>query len=263
MKATILGCGAAGGVPSISRGWGACDPDNPRNRRRRPSILVHGPQGVILVDTSPDCREQLLDAGISRLAAVLYTHDHADHMHGIDDLREVNRAMRAHLPIHATAEVLDCIRSRFPYVVGGVGEGQSIYKPLLDLHPIDGGFSVGGLEVVPFDQDHGYCRTTGFRFGPLAYSTDAVDLPESSFDVLAGIDTWIVGCLTYDPHPTHAHLDKVLGWIERIRPRQAILTHMTPSLDYDTLCNILPPHVRPAHDGLIIEACTGENATPR
>lgn len=263
MRATILGCGAAGGVPSISRGWGACDPDNPRNRRRRPSILVHGPGGDILVDTSPDCRDQLLDAGISRLAAVLYTHDHADHLHGIDDLREVNRAMRAALPVHGAAEVVAAIRERFPYVVGSVAEGQSIYKPMLDLHPIDGVISVAGIDVVPFDQDHGYCRTTGFRFGPLAYSTDAVDLPEESFAALDGVDTWVVGCLSYDPHPTHAHLDKVLAWIERVRPRRAFLTHMTPSLDYDTLVGILPPHVRPAHDGLVIEAGIGGSAAPR
>ncbi|MGE4281434.1 MAG: MBL fold metallo-hydrolase [Magnetospirillum sp.] len=254
MKVTILGCGAACGVPSISRGWGACDPSNPRNRRRRPSILVHGPEGDILVDTTPDLREQLLDADVRKLAGVLYTHDHADHLHGIDDLREVNRVMRAPLPIHAAPEVLDSIRIRFPYVVGKVEEGQSIYRPMLDLYPISPSFQLAGTNVQTFDQDHGYCRTTGFRFGPLAYSTDAVDLPEESFAILEGVDTWIVGCLSYDPHPTHAHLDKVLTWIDRVKPRQAWLTHMTPSLDYDTLCRALPPHVRPAHDRLVIVA---------
>lgn len=263
MRATVLGCGAAGGVPSVSRGWGACDPDNPRNRRRRPSLLVEGSEGTILIDTSPDCREQLLGAGINRLAAVFYTHDHADHMHGIDDLREINRVTRCHLPVHAAPEVLDSIRVRFPYVVGGVGEGQSIYKPMLDLHQINGPFRVAGLDVQPFEQDHGYGRTTGFRFGPLAYSTDVVELPEASFDALTGIDTWIIGCLSYDPHPTHAHLDKVLHWIDRVQPRQAFLTHMTPSLDYDVLCNILPPHVRPAHDGLVIAIGNEESAAPK
>lgn len=252
MKATILGCGAAGGVPSISRGWGVCDNTNPRNKRRRPSILVHCPEGDVLVDTSPDCREQLLDARISRLAAVLYTHDHADHMHGIDDLREVNRLMRSSLPVFATEEVLASVRSRFPYAIGPVGHGQSIYKPMLDLHPVSGPFWAGGVMVQPFDQDHGYCRTTGFRFGPLAYSTDAVNLPEPAFEMLAGVDTWIVGCLGYEPHPTHAHLDKVLEWVERVKPRQAFLTHMTPSMDYNTLCVSLPSHVRPAFDGLIV-----------
>lgn len=252
MKATILGCGSAGGVPSISRGWGACDPNDPRNRRRRPSILVEHSGTRVLVDTSPDCREQLLDAGVRELDSVLYTHDHADHLHGIDDLREVNRAMGRPLPIWGVAEVLDSIRARFPYVMGEVGEGQSIYKPMLLPQRIDGPFTVGALDIVPIDQDHGYGRTTGFRFGPLAYSTDLVDMPEESFAALAGIEVWIVGCLTYDPHPTHAHLAKVLDWIERIRPTRAILTHMTPGMDFASVSNRLPPHVMPAWDGLEI-----------
>lgn len=252
MKITVLGSGAAAGVPSISRGWGACDPANPRNRRRRPSILVEDAGVRVLVDTSPDCRDQLIDAGVRALDAVLYTHDHADHLHGIDDLREVNRAMQGPLRIFATAEVMDSIRQRFPYVMGSVKEGETIYKPMLDAHDIHGPFSVKGLDVVPFDQDHGYCRTTGFRFGAFAYSTDVVELPEESFAALAGIDTWLVGCLTFDPHPTHAHLDKVLGWIERLKPRRAFLTHMTPSLDYDRLRALLPANVEPAYDGLEI-----------
>lgn len=252
MKVTVLGSGAAGGCPSIGRGWGACDPANPRNRRRRPSILVADGETSVLVDTSPDCREQLLDAAVRRLDAVLYTHDHADHLHGIDDLREVNRAMQAPLPIFAARETLDSIRQRFPYVLGAVAEGQTIYKPMLVPNEIAGPFKVGSLNVVPYDQDHGFCRTLGFRFGNFAYSTDVVNLPEESFEALAGLDTWLVGCLTYDPHPTHAHLDKVLGWIERVKPRRAWLTHMTPSMDYEALKACLPAHVVPAHDGLEI-----------
>jgi phosphoribosyl 1,2-cyclic phosphate phosphodiesterase len=252
MKAVILGCGAAGGVPSISRGWGQCDPDNPRNRRRRPSIMVESAATRILVDTSPDCREQLLAAGVRRLDAVLYTHDHADHLHGIDDLREVNRAMEAPLDIYAEAGVVAAIRARFPYVAGSVGEGQSIYKPMLHFHDLAGPFAVGGIPIVPFDQNHGYCRTTGYRFGDLAYSTDAVELPEAAFAVLAGIDTWIVGCLTLAPHPTHAHLDKVLDWVARIRPRRTILTHMTASLDYEALKARLPDGVEPGFDGQVV-----------
>ncbi len=208
----------------------------------------------LLVDTSPDCREQLLDAGVRHLDGVLFTHDHADHMHGIDDLREINRAMAGPLSIHAVPEVLDSIRQRFPYVLGTVTSGQSIYKPMLLPQIIDGPFQVGGIMVTPIDQDHGYCRSTGFRFGPLAYSTDLVDLPEDGFAALAGIDTWIVGCLTYDPHPTHAHLTKVLEWIERLRPRRAILTHMTSGMDYETLRKRLPSHVTPAWDGMAVDA---------
>lgn len=252
MKVTILGSGAAGGVPSISRGWGSCDPAQPRNRRRRPSILVEDGETRILVDTSPDCRDQLLDAGVQRLSGVLYTHDHADHLHGIDDLREVNRAMQAPLPIFAAPEVMESIRTRFPYVLGSVEEGQTIYKPMLEPHEINGTFAVGGMTVVPYDQDHGYLRTLGFRFGDFAYSTDVVELPEASFAALAGIDTWVVGCLTFAPHPTHAHLDLVLEWIARVRPRRAFLTHMTPSMDYDSLRVRLPAGVEPAYDGMVI-----------
>lgn len=254
MKVTVLGSGSAGGVPSISRGWGACDPANPRNRRRRPSILLEQDDTVVLVDTGPDCREQLIDAGIRRLDGVLYTHDHADHLHGIDDLREINRAMQAPLPIFAAPEVMASIRQRFPYVLGSVEEGQSIYKPMLDAHDISGPFTIGGMSVVPFDQDHGYCRTLGFRIGSFAYSTDVVNLPEESFTALSGIRTWVVGCLTFDPHPTHAHLDKVLGWIERLKPERAFLTHMTPSMDYDSLKHRLPAHVEPAYDGMELVA---------
>ncbi|MCR6632154.1 MAG: MBL fold metallo-hydrolase [Magnetospirillum sp.] len=252
MKVTILGSGAAGGVPSISRGWGACDPTNPRNRRRRPSILVEKGATRLLVDTGPDCREQLIDADIRHLDGVLYTHEHADHLHGIDDLREVNRAMRAPLPIFAAPEVIASIRQRFPYVMGSVEEGQSIYKPMLDAHEITGPFAVGELSVLPYDQDHGFCHTLGFRFGDFAYSTDVVELPEASFEALAGVRTWVVGCLTFDPHPTHAHLDKVLAWVDRLKPERAYLTHMTPSLDYDSLVSRLPAHVAPAYDGLVL-----------
>lgn len=253
MKVTILGSGAAGGVPSISRGWGDCDPAQPRNRRRRPSILVEQGTTRILVDTGADCREQLLDAGVRHLSGVLYTHDHADHLHGIDDLREVNRAMQAPLPIFAAPEVAASIRQRFPYVLGSVEDGQTIYKPMLEPHDICGPFTVGDVAVVPYDQDHGYCRTLGFRFGEFAYSTDVVDLPEDSFAALDGITTWVVGCLTYNPHPTHAHLDKVLGWIERVKPRRAFLTHMTPTMDYETLRARLPAGIEPAYDGMVLD----------
>jgi phosphoribosyl 1,2-cyclic phosphate phosphodiesterase len=249
LRITILGCGGAMGVPSVSGGWGACDPGEPRNRRRRPSILVQDGDTRILVDSSPDLREQLLAAGVRRLDAVVYTHDHADHLHGLDDLREVNRAMKAPLPIHATAPVLATIEQRFGYAIGPVEHGQTIYKPMLIPHEITGPFAVGQIPVVPFDQDHGYTRTLGLRFGPVAYSTDAVGLPEAAF----GVDTWIVGCLTDHSHPTHADIDTVLAWGERIRPRRTILTHMSTRLDYKALSARLPPHVEPAYDGLVIE----------
>lgn len=253
MKVTILGCGGASGVPALSAGWGACDPAEPRNRRRRPSILVEEGEGRILVDTSPDLRSQLLDAGVNHLDAVVYTHNHADHLHGIDDLREVNRAMRKALPIWADAEVLATIGERFSYVLEPLApDATSIYKPLLVPHTITGPFAAAGMNVVPFQQDHGYCGTLGFRFGPVAYSTDAVELPEDAFDALAGVEVWIVGCLTDHPHPTHAHVDKVVEWSARVRPRLTLLTHMGPRLDYNALRARLPAGIEPAYDGQVV-----------
>ena len=255
MKATLLGCGGASGVPAVAGGWGACDPAEPRNRRRRPSLLVEDGDSRVLVDTSPDLREQLLAAGVDRLDGVVYTHDHADHLHGVDDLREVNRAMRAALPVWASAEVLATISRRFAYVFEPLPpEATTIFKPLLVPHTVTGPFTVGGVKVTPFDQDHGYGRTLGLRFGPIAYSTDVVALPEESFAALAGVEIWVIGCLVDFPHPTHAHVDKVLSWVERVKPRRAVLTHMGPRLDYAALKARLPAHVEPGYDGMVIEA---------
>lgn len=253
MRVTILGCGGAGGVPMISHGWGKCDPANPRNRRLRPSILVEEGPTAILVDSSPDLRQQALDAGIRRLDAVLYTHTHADHLHGIDDLREINRAMAAPLPVFAEKGFLEQIVRRFPYVVGTLEEGVPIYKPMLVPNVIEGPFEVGGITVTPFPQDHGYGPSTGFRFGPIAYSTDAVELPEEAFAALEGVKLWIVGCLTMQPHTTHAHLDKALAWIERVGPERAVLTHMGPGMDYDAVRRLTPDNVEPGYDGMVLE----------
>lgn len=254
MKVTILGCGGAAGVPTISHGWGECDPANPRNRRLRSSILVEEGETRILVDTTPDLREQLIGAGVRALDAVIYTHAHADHLHGLDDLREVNRAMRAPLPVWGMAETLDVAKLRFSYAFEPVTEENTYYfRPVLDAHVVEGPFRIGGIEVIPFEQDHGYGRTLGLRFGPIAYSTDVVDLPEEAFTALEGIDTWIIGCLVATPHPTHAHVDKALEWIARIRPKRAYITHMGSRLDYEAVRRAVPPHVMPAHDGLVIE----------
>ncbi|TAN55074.1 MAG: MBL fold metallo-hydrolase [Magnetospirillum sp.] len=254
MKVTILGCGGASGVPGISMGWGACDPTNPRNRRRRSSILVEDGDSRILVDTTPDLRDQLLDAGVTRLDGVVYTHDHADHLHGIDDLREINRVTRQWLPVWGSRTVLDTARERFAYAFEPVDQmGDFIYRPLLDTKEITGPFSIGGIEVVPFDQDHGYSRTLGLRFGSVAYSTDVVEIPEESFAALAGVELWIIGCLVDYPHATHAHVDKALAWIDRVKPRRAVLTHMGMRLDYDALRASLPSGVVPAYDGLVLE----------
>lgn len=253
MKVTILGSGAAGGVPMISSGWGRCDPANPKNRRRRPSILVEEAGKTILVDTSPDLREQLLSAEIRHLDAVLFTHAHADHLHGVDDLREINRAMNASVPVYGSRETLDEIGQRFDYVFTPLDpEKYGIYKPWLIPHAIDGRFEAAGVPVVSFDQDHGFSRTTGYRIGAMAYSTDVLHLPEDSMAQLEGLDLWIVGCLLDFPHTTHAHVGKALEWRERLKPKHMVITHMSPRLDYETLRRELPDGVEPGYDGLVL-----------
>jgi phosphoribosyl 1,2-cyclic phosphate phosphodiesterase len=259
LRATILGCGAAPGVPSIANGWGRCDPANPRNRRRRASILVQSEAGQgappVLVDTSPDLRDQLLDAGIGALSAVLYTHSHADHLHGLDDLREVNRVLRGPLDIYADVDTLKVIETSFPYVLTPLPEGARwIFKPLLVPHVVEGPFVAGGMRIVPFVQDHKVMATLGFRFGAgLAYSTDVVTLSDAAFETLEGVDTWIVGCIGWDEHPTHAHVTRVLEWAKRVKPRRMILTHLGLGLDYEALRRALPAYVEPAFDGMVID----------
>jgi phosphoribosyl 1,2-cyclic phosphate phosphodiesterase len=255
MRVTMLGCGPSWGVPRIGGDWGACDPADPRNRRRRVSILIECQGAAILVDTSPDFREQCLDAGISRLDAVLFTHAHADHLHGIDDLRSVNRLMGREIPVYASAVTMREIRQRFGYAVAPVepGGGKAFYKPILTPHVIDGPFTAAGVAFVPFVQDHGFSETLGFRCGRFAYSTDVVRLDEKAFAALAGVEVWIVDCIRHEPHPTHSHVAQTLDWIGRVNPRRAIFTHMDQSLDYDALRRLLPAGVEPGHDGLLIE----------
>ncbi len=257
MKVTILGSGGSSGTPAIDWGWSQCDPDNPRNRRLRPSILVENGDTRLLVDTSPDLREQLLRAEVNRLDAVLFTHYHADHLHGIDDLRPVNRVLNAPLDIYADAETLGIIRERFGYVLEPLADGATVYyKPTLTPHEITGGsrFRVGSVEVRAVAQDHGYCGSLGFRFGPVAYSTDLVDMGDEEFAALNGIDLWIIGTLVDRPHPTHLHVNKALAWIDRVKPRRAVLTHLSGRFDYATLQARLPAGVEPAYDGMVLEA---------
>ena len=251
MRVTVLGCGSSGGVPILGpTGWGACDPANPRNRRRRVSILVEEGDTTLLVDTSPDLREQLLDQQCFDLDAVLYTHAHADHVHGIDDLRPLNFIRRGPIPAYGTAATLAEIGARFSYIFNNFD--AAIFRPSLESRVFDGPFTVGAIAVTPFEQDHGFSTTTGFRFGPIAYSTDVKGLSEAAFATLAGTEVWIVDCVHERPHKTHSHLDQTLAWIDRVRPRRAILTHMSHWLDYDSLCAKLPPGVEPGYDGMVI-----------
>lgn len=255
MKVTMLGSGPSWGVPRIGGEWGACDPNEPRNRRSRVSILVEEGSARLLVDTSPDLRQQLLAAKVRGIDAVLFTHAHADHLHGIDDLRSVNRLMHKSLPVYADRRTLDEIRTRFAYVFPALDPEAKggFYKPVLEPNEIDGPFVAAGVAVTPIRQDHGFSTTLGFRFGAFAYSTDVIRLDERGFDALAGIEVWIVDCMRRAPHVTHSHLAQTLAWIGRIRPRRAILTHMDESLDYMTLRRELPPGVEPGYDGLTIE----------
>lgn len=256
MKVTILGCGGSGGVPLIGDVWGACNPANPRNRRRRPSVLVEWRNKSILIDTTPDLRDQLLDARARRIDAILYTHAHADHVHGIDDLRSVVRLMGkgTTIDVYAEPSVIDQLMTRFGYLFVGGAPLDALYRPILVPHRVSGRFSAAGLDVVGFGQDHGIGPSTGFRLGNFAYSTDVVKLPEESFSVLAGVELWVVDCLRIEnAHPTHAHLAVTLDWINRVRPKRAILTHMNHQADYDELARALPPGVEAGYDGLTVE----------
>ena len=253
MRVTVLGCGPSTGVPVIGGNWGRCDPNDPRNRRRRVSLLVEIGGVVVLIDTSPDLREQLLDAGATRIDAVVMTHAHADHLHGIDDLRSVNRLMRSAIPLYGDAQTLAEIANRFEYVFKPVDEPGRFYKPTLVPLEIVGPFEIRGISVLPFSQDHGFSTTLGLRIGGFAYSTDVTELDDNAFAALEGVDLWIVDCLRRDPHPTHSHLAKTLFWITRARPGRAVLTHMDQSLDYRELRAELPSGVEPGYDGLVIE----------
>ena len=249
----MLGCGASTGVPALGPDWGCCDPTDPRNRRRRASVLIEVGPVSILIDTAPDLREQLIDAQVRRLDAVLMTHAHADHLHGIDDLRGLNRLMGQAIPLLADGKTLTKIRHRFGYVFEPVSEPGRYYKPTLAPHEISGRFAIEGIEIVPFAQDHGFSTTLGFRIGPMAYSTDVVTLADDAFAEIAGVELWIVDCLRRAPHPTHSHLEQTLTWIARVCPRRAVLTHMDHTLDYRELSAVLPAGVEPGQDGLVIE----------
>jgi phosphoribosyl 1,2-cyclic phosphate phosphodiesterase len=258
---TILGCGSSGGVPRVAQGWGACDPNNPRNNRRRCSALIEriGPDGktLVLVDASPDLRWQLIDAGVNRLDGVMLTHPHADHTHGIDDLRPLVIAMRKRIEIFMDAPTSADVTEKFAYIFASP-HGSS-YPPISREKRLVSGVACavdgpgGAIETMPFDLNHGDITALGLRVSGLAYTPDLIDIPDSSLPYLEGLDVWIIDALRYAPHPSHLSVDQALGWIERMRPRRAILTNLHTDLDYETLRARLPEHVVPAYDGMRIE----------
>ncbi|WP_454916672.1 MBL fold metallo-hydrolase [Xanthobacter sediminis] len=258
LTVTILGCGSSGGVPRVGQGWGACDPHEPRNRRRRCSLLVtrQGPAGVtrVLVDTSPDLREQLLGADVRALDAVLFTHAHADHIHGIDDLRPLAIAHRRRIDIHADDDTLWALRNRFGYCFETPpGSG---YPPILNAHRFQEGEAIavngagGPIVALPFRQHHGEMDSFGFRFDNVAYSSDVNGFPESALAKLRHLDVWIIDALREDPHPSHFTVSEALEHIAALKPRHAILTDLHTDLDYASLNRRLPSGVEPAYDGL-------------
>ena len=249
MKVRILGCGTSSGVPRIGNDWGDCDPNEPRNRRTRSSILIDSDGEHLLVDCGPDMREQLLAAGTANLASVIVTHDHADHCHGIDDLRQISHHINAPVPLHARPDTLQRLARRFAYAF----EGSPLYPAVIDPRPLGDTLNLGTATLTFTDQPHGGITSLGIRVeeggAALGYAIDFHDMTDEMRSLYAGVDVWICDCLRRKPHPTHAHLESVLGWARELKVGQLLLTHLDKSMDYVTLAAELPDWAAPAHDG--------------
>ena len=262
LRITILGCGSSGGVPRVGGDWGQCDPGNLKNRRRRCSIMLEqtSPSGTtrVLIDTSPDLREQMLSARVDAIDGVWFTHEHADHTHGIDELRAFYLNSRRRVPIWADAPTSAMLMSRFAYCF--VSPEGSEYPPILKHHSLNAGEPFvtdgagGPLAALPISLTHGNINALGFRVGNIAYTPDVSNLPEAAIAALQGLDLWIVDALKRTPHPSHFCLPQTLDWIDRLKPRQALLTNMHIDMDFATLCEELPHNVKPAYDGMVIES---------
>ncbi len=256
LRFTILGCGSSGGVPRLGGHWGDCDPENPKNRRQRCSMLVERITDAgttrVLIDTSPDMRNQLLQAGIGALDGVAYTHGHADHVHGLDDLRMIVFNTRKRMDVWADGPTTDNLLSRFGYAF--VQPEGSPYPPILNLQSIDGPFDVegagGAIRLDPFDVGHGSIDALGFRIGPLVYLPDVAEMRPMAWEALEGAQMWVVDALRRTPHPTHSHLEQTLEWIAKAAVPRAVLTNMHVDLDYETLAAETEDHIDPAYDGM-------------
>jgi len=262
LRFTILGCGSSMGVPRVALGWGECDPNNPKNRRRRCSLLVErtnaqGHHTRVLIDCSPDLRDQLIETDVTWLDGVLITHEHADHTHGIDDLRPVFIAKRRKVDVYMDEPTSRAMHARFGYCF--MTPPGSQYPPIATEHRLTSGRALtvegqgGPIPVLPILQEHGDIPSLGFRFGNLAYSADIKGVPPESVAAMAGLDVWIVDALRKEPHPSHLNLEEALAWIARVKPKRAILTNLHASLDYEALRAELPPNVEPAYDGMTID----------
>lgn len=258
MKITVLGCGSSLGTPAAGGFWGKCDPGEPKNHRTRASILVQSAATNILVDTTYDLREHLNRMSLKKIDAVLFSHAHNDHVNGIDDLRAVAYHANRLLDIYGNAETLEEIERRWPFLFNKKFEG--FYVEFLERHVIGNydRFRCGDIEVESYEQDHTTCTSLGFRFGDFAYSVDVAGLNEKSLEALKGIETWIVDAAAYrkDTVGTHANLQRVMEWADILKPKMTYLTVLTTHMDYKTLCDELPPHIRPAWDGMEIEMGT-------
>lgn len=267
---TILGCSSSPGVPRINGDWGACDPENPRNRRTRAAFMVEqiapdGGRTTVVIDTGPDFREQMIAARVERIDAVLYTHAHADHLHGIDDLRGYFIMQRRRIPIYADALTMERIRQGFGYCLETPPGGN--YPPIVEPRlienmeepiVIDG--PGGPIRLMPYMQVHGDIHSLGFRIGGVAYSSDVSDFPPETIPRLGGLDMLVIDALQYHYHPSHLSLEQALDWIARLAPKQAVLTHMHTPLDYETVRTETPPNVEPAYDGMTFEFELAEDA---
>lgn len=261
-RVTLLGTGSSQGVPALGGpdgqgDWGRCDPAEPRNRRTRTSALIEGSDGTrILVDAGPDCRAQLLAAGVGSLDAVIFTHSHADHVMGLDELRQINRATGRALPAYAFPETLAELKARFGYAFQPPTRG--FFRPALDgieVRPGDA-ITIGKMSLTVLEQDHSVMRTIGLRACSFAYSTDVVSMPEATLERLVGLDVWVVGCFRPSDHPVHAGLEQVRGWTSRLRPRRTVLTHMSSDMDWATLRQELPLGIEPGHDLMQLTSTT-------
>jgi phosphoribosyl 1,2-cyclic phosphate phosphodiesterase len=249
-KVTVLGCGSSTGVPSLKYGWGSCDKNNEKNRRTRSSIIIETEKTSLLVDMSPDLRQQLLSLGSSKIDGVILTHEHYDHVNGINELRPIFFETNEVAKIYSSREVIEKIRRMFYYLFQN--SDHEIYKPYISTEEIADIFSIGDISGICVEQSHGYSKTIGIRIGSFAYSTDVMEFSAESFEKLRGLDVWIVGCLSHEKKPTHANLETVFGWVEELKPKMTFLTHMSAFMDYDSLLRELPTNIRPAYDGMQI-----------